>query len=71
MSPSQALFLRLPHPESREKIDSLANLSLIGRGGCGKVYKTELSGNNVNTIAIKEIEITEGDNIPVNKMRQI
>ncbi|XP_042499406.1 leucine-rich repeat receptor-like serine/threonine/tyrosine-protein kinase SOBIR1 [Macadamia integrifolia] len=38
-----------------EKEDGLTSLELIGRGGCGEVYKTELPGSNGKIIAIKKI----------------
>ncbi|EEF51885.1 BRASSINOSTEROID INSENSITIVE 1-associated receptor kinase 1 precursor, putative [Ricinus communis] len=63
-----------------EKEDGLSNLELIGRGGCGEVYKAELPGSNGKMIAIKKIvqpprdaaELTEEDTKLLNKkMRQI
>ncbi|KAK2974669.1 hypothetical protein RJ640_030277 [Escallonia rubra] len=63
-----------------EKDDGLANLELIGRGGCGEVYKSELPGSDGKMIAIKRIiqppmdaaEMTEEDSKLMNKkMRQI
>ncbi|KAI8529114.1 hypothetical protein RHMOL_Rhmol12G0201000 [Rhododendron molle] len=63
-----------------EKEDGLASLELIGRGGCGEVYKAELPGSNGRMIAIKKIiqppkdaaELTEEDSKLLNKkMRQI
>ncbi|KAG5523026.1 hypothetical protein RHGRI_034992 [Rhododendron griersonianum] len=63
-----------------EKEDGLASLKLIGRGGCGEVYKAELPGSNGRMIAIKKIiqlpkdaaELTEEDSKLLNKkMRQI
>ncbi|KNA18669.1 hypothetical protein SOVF_068580 [Spinacia oleracea] len=63
-----------------EKEDALTNLQLIGKGGCGEVYKTELPGSNGKMIAIKKInepakeaaEITEEDSKMLNKkMRQV
>ncbi|KAB5525063.1 hypothetical protein DKX38_022812 [Salix brachista] len=38
-----------------EKDDGLANLEIIGRGGCGEVYKAELPGSDGKMIAIKKI----------------
>ncbi|XP_052174779.1 leucine-rich repeat receptor-like serine/threonine/tyrosine-protein kinase SOBIR1 [Diospyros lotus] len=60
----------------------VASLEVIGRGGCGEVYKKELPGSNgnVTTLAIKKIvqpymdaaELTEEDSKLLNKkMRQI
>ncbi|XP_058193864.1 receptor-like protein kinase FERONIA [Rhododendron vialii] len=63
-----------------KKKDGLASLELIGRGGCGEVYKAELPGSNGKMIAIKKIiqppmdaaELTEEDSkLLNNKMRQI
>ncbi|KAJ8615545.1 hypothetical protein MRB53_034917 [Persea americana] len=65
-----------------EKEDGLSSLEIIGRGGCGEVYKAELPGSNGKLIAIKKIiqpTITEGgsdlneeDSKLLNKrMRQI
>lgn len=63
-----------------EKDDGLASLELIGRGGCGEVYKAELPESNGKMIAIKKIvqppkdaaELTEEDSKLMNKkMRQI
>ncbi|CAI8597579.1 unnamed protein product [Vicia faba] len=63
-----------------EKEDSLASLELIGRGGCGEVYKAELPGSNGKMIAIKKIiqpskdaaELAEEDSKLLHKkMRQI
>ncbi|KDP31004.1 hypothetical protein JCGZ_11380 [Jatropha curcas] len=63
-----------------EKDDGLANLEIIGRGGCGEVYRAELPGSNGKLIAIKKIvqppkdaaELTEEDSKLLNKkMRQI
>ncbi|XP_021720197.1 leucine-rich repeat receptor-like serine/threonine/tyrosine-protein kinase SOBIR1 [Chenopodium quinoa] len=58
-----------------EKEDGLANLQLIGKGGCGEVYKAELPGSNGKMIAIKKIleppkeavELTEEDSKMLNK----
>ncbi|KAJ6760818.1 PROMASTIGOTE SURFACE ANTIGEN PROTEIN PSA [Salix purpurea] len=38
-----------------EKDDGLANLEIIGKGGCGEVYKAELPGSDGKMIAIKKI----------------
>ncbi|KAI8529119.1 hypothetical protein RHMOL_Rhmol12G0201300 [Rhododendron molle] len=63
-----------------EKEDGLVSLELIGRGGCGEVYKAELPGSNGRMIAIKKIiqppkdaaELTEEDSKLLNKkMRQM
>jgi tRNA A-37 threonylcarbamoyl transferase component Bud32 len=63
-----------------EKDDGLANLEVIGKGGCGEVYKAELPGSNGKMIAIKKIiqppkdaaELTEEDSKLLHKkMRQI
>ncbi|KAI3454376.1 hypothetical protein Pfo_011039 [Paulownia fortunei] len=63
-----------------EKEDGLASLDVIGRGGCGEVYKAVLPGSNGKEIAIKKIiqpsrdaeELTEEDSKLLNKkMRQI
>ncbi|KAK9926762.1 hypothetical protein M0R45_023975 [Rubus argutus] len=63
-----------------EKEDGLASLELIGRGGCGEVYRADLPGSNGKQIAIKKIiqppkeaaELTEEDSKQMNKkMRQI
>nr|TKR68909.1 leucine-rich repeat receptor-like serine/threonine/tyrosine-protein kinase SOBIR1 [Populus alba] len=63
-----------------EKDDGLANLEIIGRGGCGEVFKAELPGSNGKMIAVKKIvqppkdaaELSEEDSKLLNKkMRQI
>lgn len=63
-----------------EDDDAVAALQIIGRGGCGEVYKTELPEGKIKTIAIKKIiqppkdaaELTEEDTKYLNKkMRQI
>ena len=63
-----------------EKEDGLASFELIGKGGCGEVYKAELPNSNGKLIAIKKIvqppkdaaELTEEDSKFLNKkMRQI
>ncbi|KAJ4971609.1 hypothetical protein NE237_004708 [Protea cynaroides] len=38
-----------------EKEDGLSSLEVIGRGGCGEVFKAELRGSNGKIIAIKRI----------------
>lgn len=62
------------------KDDGLANLPVIGRGGCGEVYRAELPNSNGKIIAIKKIiqppkeavELTEEDSKALHKkMRQI
>ncbi|PSR95909.1 Leucine-rich repeat receptor-like serine/threonine/tyrosine-protein kinase [Actinidia chinensis var. chinensis] len=61
--------------EFLEKEDGLASLDLIGRGGCGEVYKKELQDGKIKTIAIKKIiqphkdtaELTEEDSKLLNK----
>lgn len=67
--------------EFLENDDAVASLQIIGKGGCGEVYKTDLPENNkIKTIAIKKIiqpprdatELTEEDTKLLNKkMRQI
>ncbi|KAK4394871.1 Leucine-rich repeat receptor-like serine/threonine/tyrosine-protein kinase SOBIR1 [Sesamum angolense] len=63
-----------------EREDGLASLDVIGRGGCGEVFKAVLPGSNGKEIAIKKIiqpprdadELTEEDSKMMNKkMRQI
>ncbi|KAK8537675.1 hypothetical protein V6N13_096517 [Hibiscus sabdariffa] len=63
-----------------EKDDGLDSLQIIGKGGCGEVYKAELPGSNGKIVAIKKIiqppkdatELTDGDSKLLNKkMRQI
>lgn len=63
-----------------EKEDGLASMEIIGRGGCGEVYKAELPGSNGKMIAIKKIiqpskdavELAEEDSKLLHKkMRQI
>ncbi|KAK8695042.1 hypothetical protein V6N13_072584 [Hibiscus sabdariffa] len=63
-----------------EKEDGLASLEIIGKGGCGEVYKAELPGSNGKLIAIKKVvqppkdaaELTDEDSKLLNKkMRQI
>ena len=40
-----------------EKEDNLASFELIGRGGCGEVYKADLPQSNDKMIAIKKIVV--------------
>ncbi|GER56750.1 leucine-rich repeat protein kinase family protein [Striga asiatica] len=63
-----------------EREDGLASLEVIGRGGCGEVYKAVLPGSDGKEIAIKKItqpardaeELTEEDTkLLTKKMRQI
>nr|XP_043616460.1 leucine-rich repeat receptor-like serine/threonine/tyrosine-protein kinase SOBIR1 [Erigeron canadensis] len=63
-----------------EKDDGVDSLQVIGRGGCGEVYKYELPEGKVKTMAIKKIiqpqkdasELTEEDTKLLHKkMRQI
>ncbi|KAE8661734.1 Leucine-rich repeat receptor-like serine/threonine/tyrosine-protein kinase SOBIR1 [Hibiscus syriacus] len=63
-----------------EKDDGLDSLEIIGKGGCGEVYKAELPGSNGKMIAIKKIiqppkdaaELTDEDSKLLHKkMRQI
>ena len=63
-----------------ENDDGVAALQVIGRGGCGEVYKTEIPNGKIKTIAIKKIiqppkdaaVLTEEDTKLLNKkMRQI
>ncbi|XP_030542154.1 leucine-rich repeat receptor-like serine/threonine/tyrosine-protein kinase SOBIR1 [Rhodamnia argentea] len=63
-----------------ESEEGLSSLEIIGRGGCGEVYKAELPGSNGKMIAIKKIlqpprdatELTEEDTRDLDrKMRQI
>jgi len=63
-----------------EKDDGLASLEMIGKGGCGEVYKAELPGGNGKMIAIKKIyeppkdasELSEEESkMLTHRMRQI
>ncbi|KAL6541997.1 Leucine-rich repeat receptor-like serine/threonine/tyrosine-protein kinase sobir1 [Orobanche gracilis] len=63
-----------------EKDNGLASLAVIGRGGCGEVYKTALPDSDGKEIAIKKIiqpirdavDLTEEDSkLLTKKMRQI
>ncbi|GAB2269744.1 Leucine-rich repeat receptor-like serine/threonine/tyrosine-protein kinase sobir1 [Dionaea muscipula] len=63
-----------------EKEDGLATAELIGRGGCGEVYRAQLPGEDGKMIAIKKIseprkeagELAEEETKLLNKkMRQI
>ncbi|KAF2293247.1 hypothetical protein GH714_040608 [Hevea brasiliensis] len=66
---STHVIKKAEHLAFLEKEDGLANLEVIGRGGCGEVYKAELPGSNGKMIAIKKIvqpsrdaaELTEED----------
>ncbi|KAI3765915.1 hypothetical protein L2E82_15961 [Cichorium intybus] len=81
--PGPAIFSQLIKAEELaflEKDDGVASLQIIGKGGCGEVYKYELPEGKVKTIAIKKIiqptkdatELTEEDTKLLNKkMRQI
>ncbi|KAL7619271.1 hypothetical protein Lser_V15G01088 [Lactuca serriola] len=60
--------------------EAVAALQVIGRGGCGEVYKTDIPEGKIKTIAIKKViqapkdaaELTEEDTKLLNKkMRQI
>ena len=42
-----------------EKEDNLASFELIGRGGCGEVYKADLPRSNDKMIAIKKIVVAK------------
>ncbi|XP_073141714.1 leucine-rich repeat receptor-like serine/threonine/tyrosine-protein kinase SOBIR1 [Henckelia pumila] len=63
-----------------QKEDGLASLEIIGRGGCGEVYRAVLPGSDGKEIAIKKIshgardleELTDEDSKLLDKkMRQI
>lgn len=62
-----------------EREDGLQSLEVIGRGGCGEVYRASLPGSNGKEIAIKKItqlrdseEVNDEDSKLLNKkMRQI
>lgn len=63
-----------------ENEESLASLELIGKGGCGEVFKAELPGSNGKIIAVKRVtqpskdaaELVDEDSKSLNKfMRQI
>ncbi|XVF49733.1 hypothetical protein PTKIN_Ptkin04bG0037200 [Pterospermum kingtungense] len=63
-----------------ETEDGLSGLEIIGKGGCGEVYKAELPGSDGKMIAIKKViqppkdaaELTDEDSKLLNKkMRQI
>ncbi|OAY47871.1 leucine-rich repeat receptor-like serine/threonine/tyrosine-protein kinase SOBIR1 [Manihot esculenta] len=77
---SPHVIKKVEHLAFLEKDDGLSNLEVIGRGGCGEVYKAELPESNGKMIAIKKIvqpsmdaaELTEEDSKFMNKkMRQI
>ncbi|KAG2678693.1 hypothetical protein I3760_11G013800 [Carya illinoinensis] len=74
------LIKKAEHLAFLEKEDGLTSLEIIGRGGCGEVYKAELPGSDGKMIAIKKItqppkdaaELTDEDSKLLNKkMRQI
>ncbi|KAF8733202.1 hypothetical protein HU200_015579 [Digitaria exilis] len=54
------LIHRAEHLAFLEKVDGLASLSVIGRGGCGEVFKAQLpaekEGDEPRFIAIKKIK---------------
>lgn len=50
-----------------EKEDGLASLEMIGKGGCGEVYKAELPGSNGKIIAIKKTHATPKDASELNE----
>ncbi|KFK31173.1 hypothetical protein AALP_AA6G078500 [Arabis alpina] len=63
--------------EDEEKV---ASMEIIGRGGCGEVFKAELPGSNGKIIAVKKViqppkdaaELTDGESKYLNRyMRQI
>lgn len=63
-----------------QKEDGLASMEIIGRGGCGEVYRGELPSSNGRLIAIKKIvqppkdaaELAEEESkIMTRKMRQV
>ncbi|CAA0836154.1 Leucine-rich repeat receptor-like serine/threonine/tyrosine-protein kinase SOBIR1 [Striga hermonthica] len=62
-----------------ENDNGLSSLPVIGRGGCGEVYKAVLPGSNGKEIAIKKIiqplrdagELSEDSKLLTKKMRQI
>ncbi|CAJ1974980.1 unnamed protein product [Sphenostylis stenocarpa] len=63
-----------------EREEGITSLEIIGRGGCGEVYKAELPGSNGKLIAIKKVvqppkdgaELAEEDSRLLHKkMRQI
>ncbi|CAI9782435.1 unnamed protein product [Fraxinus pennsylvanica] len=72
---SSAIFsLLIKNPKDLaflEKEGGLASLKIIGRGGCGVVYKATLPGSNGMEIAIKKItlplEISQEDSKLMNK----
>ncbi|KAI3785819.1 hypothetical protein L1987_44945 [Smallanthus sonchifolius] len=81
--PGPAIFSQLIKAEELaflDKDDGVASLQIIGKGGCGEVYKMDLPSSKVKTVAIKKIiqppkdaaELTEEDTKLLNKkMRQI
>ncbi|KAK9757231.1 hypothetical protein RND81_01G150200 [Saponaria officinalis] len=50
-----------------EKDDGVSGLQVIGKGGCGEVYKAELPGSNGKLIAIKKITHSSDDGEDVNE----
>ncbi|MFS8000091.1 putative transferase, protein kinase RLK-Pelle-LRR-XI-2 family [Helianthus anomalus] len=57
-----AIFSRLIKAEDLaflEKDDEVASLQIIGKGGCGVVYKAELQESGVKAIAIKKVIRTQ------------
>ncbi|CAN8315618.1 unnamed protein product [Cochlearia groenlandica] len=63
-----------------ENEEALASLEIIGRGGCGEVFRAELPGSNGKIIAVKRViqpskdasELSEEDSKSMNNtMRQI
>lgn len=63
-----------------ENEEAIAKLEVIGRGGCGEVYKADLPGSNGKVIAVKKIiqpprdaaDLAEEESKALNKkMRQI
>jgi len=72
------LIRRAEHLAFLEKEDGLASLAVIGRGGCGEVYKAQLpvgrEGEEPRFIAIKKIKKHGGDtpnNLSDEESRQL
>ncbi|CAN6207927.1 unnamed protein product [Urochloa humidicola] len=72
------LIRRAEHLSFLEKDDGLASLAVIGRGGCGEVYKARLpaerEGEEPRFIAIKKIKKQSGDtpnNLSDEESRQL
>ncbi|KAG2611285.1 hypothetical protein PVAP13_4KG149400 [Panicum virgatum] len=72
------LIRRAEHLAFLEKDDGLASLAVIGRGGCGEVYKAQLpverEGEEPRFIAIKKIKKHGGDtpnNLSDEESRQL